>query len=158
MVDLSEPFHICEYCDSDDEHPAQPIIDISIGQQDTKRCIPALVDTGCTSALVIPKPFLRDYKLDLGKARKVTREPSTLRLANGYEVNLDIYYAFCRVGDIEKKIKVFVIDAKRPSRADTRKMTAFLGLSFLNDFDVVFKGKEGRILFCHPKKPLLVKM
>ncbi|HXY88468.1 MAG TPA: aspartyl protease family protein [Candidatus Acidoferrales bacterium] len=148
MVDLTEPFHICEYFD-DGEHASRPLIDISVGPLDSKRDIRALVDTGCTSALVIPKPLLRRCKLNLGKARKVTRGQTTIQLANGHDVNADIYLTFCRIGEVERKIKILVIDTKDSYPAKKPNLTAYLGLDFLNTFDVVFKGKEKRILFCH---------
>lgn len=65
MENQCEPFHVCEYSGTWGNH--SPTTEVSIiNPKDSKKDVKvkALVDTGCTYALVIPKPLARSLKIE----------------------------------------------------------------------------------------------
>jgi|GEM_PF-521050 predicted aspartyl protease len=155
MVDSREPIYACEYCDYSEEAPqSEPRIEIFVGTRSSKRKIEAVVDTGCSPALVIPKPLVRDLKLKnfLREAKKMTSDPAatTIQAADGRDIPIEIYKTICQVGEVEKAIKVIVMDIKKSEPAPKPNLTVCLGRKFLNEFDVHFGGGQREVKFYHP--------
>jgi predicted aspartyl protease len=141
--------HTCKYTYLSKEHKFLPLVELSIGSRTSKKSVSALVDTGCTCGLVISKRDKRRMKLNLTKISM--KDPYPITLADGREVNSTVYEARCQIGEIDEKIKVYVMDTPAPKREKERPYKAFLGCEFLNEYDALFKGKKGELSICNPK-------
>jgi predicted aspartyl protease len=143
-------FHTCEYTDLLKENEFLPLVEVSIFAGGSKTKITALADTGCDPDLVITKSFLRSAKLGLTK--KITKNPLEVRMADGSGVSADIYEAICEVGAERKTMLIYVMDTPNTDDNNGTQVTPLLGREFFNAYDVLFKGKHRKLVFCHPKE------
>lgn len=85
---------------------------------------------------------IKDF--DIGT--KINDEPSGCILADGHIIGADEYVTTACVNGEEKTIIVSVFDpTKSLGSVPITEVTPALGLNFLNNFDVLFKGKQQKI-------------
>jgi predicted aspartyl protease len=133
-------FHTCEYTDPDDKDEFSPFVEISIFSGDSERKITALADTGCDPELVIPKTLLPELDLK----NKINILPESIGMADDSEVFADIYAEICQVGGEKKIMEIYVLDTQKA-------VPALLGRGFFDGYDVLFRGKHRKLVFCHPE-------
>ena len=134
-----EPFHEKDYR-KENEHYG-PFLDILIG----KAKVPAFADTGCDAGVSVFKNQTKDW--DLGK--KINDEPIDISVADGHIIGGDAYLSTVEIDGIEKEVLICVVDPTvrgfKPER-----IPPLVGRGFLDNFDVLFQGKERKISLFHP--------
>jgi len=146
------PFHTKDYTYDKEKRTFVPLLEILIGSDESRKKISAYVDTGCTTCMHFCRSFVEKEGLKLGT--KMNNEPIPFLVADGHTINGDYYKAFCNIAGEEKEIVVSVIDpekAFKEERIDVVTVEPLLGLGILHTYDVLFKGKEKRILFFRPE-------
>ena len=145
MVNLANktPFHQKEYRSYEGIKEVCPILEIIVGSN--KDPVIAYADTGCTVGLALLKTQTK--KMDLGE--KISDDPYKISVADGHQVEADIYKSTISLNGVQKEAILWVINPEKFSD-DVKKEKEpifFLGRGFLDHFDVMFKGKEKRIEF-----------
>ena len=138
MAPKKEPFHEVEY--REHEGCLCPIVEIIIGENEKK--IPAYADTGCTSGIFVFKEQIKG--IDLGD--KINDEPTPCIMADGHIIGADEYETTAEINGEKSTILVTVLDPTiKLGSVSPKEMTPLLGRNLLDNFDVLFKGKEKKI-------------
>ncbi len=118
-----------------------PILDVVLGDEDGKKML-AYADTGCTTGISIFKEQVKDFNL----GTKISDEPSRCLMADGHIIGAEEYLATVSVDGEKQKVVISVIDpTKILDTLPVEKMIPLLGRDFLDNFDVLFKGKTKKI-------------
>jgi predicted aspartyl protease len=134
----SKPFHEEDY--RKENSSLCPILDVLIGK--TKKKVSAYVDTGCTSGISLFKEQIKD--LNIGE--KINEDPIPVLMADGHLIGADVYKSTAKIGKVKKDILIVAVDPEKIlGSAPIEKMTPLLGRNFLDNFDVLFKGKDKKI-------------
>lgn len=136
----------------DEEHDKHiPFLEVQVGTKESKKTVTALVDTGCSPCMSLCKEFIERQEMNF--IVKVNKEPVPLGVADGHTIDGDYYKAICRIGNEEKEIIVCVIDPKKFFAEETptlKEPTPLLGRGVLDEYDVVFEGKNKKFAFYNP--------
>lgn len=123
-----------------------PIVEILIGKEKNK--IYAYADTGCTTGIYVFKEQVEG--IDLGI--KTNDEPSPCLVADGHMVGADEFVSMAYVNGERKEIIITVVDLEnKMGSISIKEMPPLLGRNFLDDYDVLFKGKDRKIALFHPE-------
>ena len=147
-----EPFFETEYKQENGDFC--PIVKVLIGEKRTP--ILAYADSGCTSGIFVFKDQVKD--IDLGVKISDEDNPSSCLVADGHKVGADEYVTTVYLNGERKEILITVVDIDRKmGSVPLEQMTPLLGRNFMDNYDVLFKGKEKRLAFFHPKEKELKK-
>ena len=139
MLSDKTPFHEAKYKEEDGE--LCPILEIIIGKN--KKKIPVYADTGCSTGVFISSEQVKD--IDIGE--KINDEPSGCIVADGHIIGGDEYVTTAYINGEKRIINITVLDpTKILGFVPPKEMTPLLGRNFLDTFDVLFKGKEKKIV------------
>jgi predicted aspartyl protease len=128
-----------------------PMVNIQCWFGKKKVSLTALADTGCDSGMVLLKnevSLLKEKIKGLELGEKINDEPIPVSVADGHIVGADAYIVNIELGEEQKKIDLLVIDSNNII-GETEKIDAILpliGRNFLNNFDVLFKGKAKKLV------------
>jgi len=138
-----------KYRDIDEKNKTAPLLDVFIGSK-KKTKIAALADTGCAPFLMISKSFIEDSGLEL---KRMGDDDDYIRIsvADGHSVNGYPYKGFCQVGGKEVEVEVCAVDTSHFFDDEKPDFPALIGREFLDKYDVLFKGKDKKIVICHPE-------
>lgn len=138
MTPRSKPFHEEDY--RKDNSSLCPILDVFVGE--TEKKISAYVDTGCTSGISFLKEQIKD--LDIGE--KINEDPVRVLMADGHLIGADVYKSTIKLDKEKEDVLIIAVDPTRIlGNAPLEKLTPLLGRDFLENFDVLFKGKQKKI-------------
>ena len=73
----------------------RPYIEINMD----KKSIMGLADTGCDPGLLLSKDEAQKFEMGI----KINEEPIRLTVADGHQLNADVYFKKIKIGDIEKE-------------------------------------------------------
>lgn len=142
-----EPFFETEYKEENGDFC--PLVKVLIGEKKTP--ITAYADSGCTSGIFVFKDQVKD--VDLGFKISDADNPSVCLVADGHKVGADEYISTIYLNGEHKEVNITVVDVDRKmGSASLGEMTPLLGRNFMDNYDVLFKGKEKRLAFFHPKE------
>lgn len=142
MIENENPFYERNY--QQENLSFYPIIEVLVGK--TKKKVKVLVDTGCSAGIALFKEYVRKFNLDIGQ--KINDEPIRVGVADGHIVGADVYKATVEVNGEERTVLVIVIDPSNILDIQTyEEELPLLGRDFIDNFDVLFKGKQKKILF-----------
>lgn len=138
------PFHEKKYCSHKGIKGVCPLLEIVIGSN--KESVTAYADTGCTAGLSMLESQIQ--KLDLGE--KISDDPYKVTVADGHVVEADIYKSTISLNGVQKEVEIWVVNPNRIVDHKDKESIILLGRGFMDYFDVMFKGKEGKIALFHP--------
>jgi hypothetical protein len=141
----NHPFHESNYQLPKGANCACPLVEVKIGA--SKNSIIALTDTGCSVGLAIMNNQIGG--LDLGE--KISDDPYEIVVADGHKIEADIYKADICLNGVKNSATIYVInpDTFTDDTSDKQPL-AYLGRDFLDNFNVLFKGKEQKVEFYNP--------
>ena len=143
MAEEGVPFYEQEY-QQENSH-FYPVIEISMGKTKKER-IKVLVDTGCSAGIALFKEHIKKFNLDIGE--KINDEPVPIGVADGHIIGADVYRAIVEINGEERTVEVVVIDPNILLGTEVHEEEIpLLGRDFLDNFDVLFKGKQKKVLF-----------
>jgi len=106
-----------------------------------------LADTGCDVGLAIMTDQVGE--LDLGQ--KISDDPFDISVADGHVIKADVYKADINLTGVIKPAIIYVLNPSTfKNDTEEKEPIAYLGRGFLDNFNVVFKGKEQKVAFFHP--------
>ena len=95
--------------------------------------------------------MLRSQAESLNLGEKINDDPYRVTVADGHIVGADVYATTVKVNGVEKVVEVYVVDPDNICGYNENKEgPALLGRGFLDNFDVLFEGKEKKIALFHP--------
>ena len=104
----------------------EPIVNLTVrGPVGRELSIPVVVDTGCTGHLTLAPKFVRELQL-------VFSHPSSAELADGTEVEFDVYHATVLWNGAERLVPVDELDA-----------TPLLGMGMLHGHELTLQAIDG---------------
>lgn len=141
----NNPFHESKYQLPKGSTRSCPLVEVKIGA--SKNPITALTDTGCSVGLAIMNSQISG--LDLGE--KISDDPYEIAVADGHKIEADIYKADICLNGVKNTATIFVLNPDSFTDDTTdNQLIAYLGRDFLDNFDVLFKGKEQKVAFYNP--------
>lgn len=144
MIDKA-PFLEKEYTKCKELNRCCPFLEIKIGSN--KKSVIALADTGCTVGLKINLNQTSD--LDLGE--KISDDPHKFLVADGHKVEAEIYKSLIHIDGEEREIEIWVVNPQKIVGYEDKDGIILLGRGLMDNFDVMFKGKDGKIALYKPK-------
>lgn len=129
-----------------------PILKVLCQFGKRKVSLKALADTGCDSGIVFLKDEVKILKerfegFELGE--KINDLPIEISVANGHIVGADVYLLTIELGGEQIEIDLIIIDSDniiRKEKGETEDVLPLIGRNFLNNFDVLFQGKEKKLV------------
>lgn len=138
------PFHVKDYQKHEAIKGCCPLLEVIIGASQER--IVVYADTGCTVGLSLLKRQIGN--LDLGK--KINDDPYEVSVADGHVVEADLYETSLSIDGVQKDIIVYVVNPEKYKDGELKESIALLGRGFLDNFDVMFKGKDKKIELFEP--------
>ncbi len=134
-----KPFHEEDYRQDGCEELG-PILDVLVGKSGKKTSV--YVDTGCSFGIAFLKDQIKDY--DIGE--KINSEPVPVQMADGRLIGSDLYLSKVKICNDVREIVIASVDPKRIlGLAPLEELIPLLGRNFIDNFDVVLKGKNKKI-------------
>jgi hypothetical protein len=125
-----------------------PMVEVLIGER--KVPILAYADSGCSTGIFILKGQFKD--IDLGVKISDDEDPTPCIVADGHKVGADEYASTVYVDGERKEIIITVLDLERKlGSIPIEEMTPLLGRNFMDDYDVLFRGKEKKLVIFYPR-------
>ena len=141
----TNPFHESNYQEHEKSKILCPLFEVKIGV--SKKSTMVLADTGCDVGLAI----LIDQIGELDLGQKISADPYDIGVADGHVIKADIYKADINLNGITKSAVIYVLNPSTfKNDTEEKAPIAYLGRGFLDNFNVVFKGKEQKVAFFHP--------
>jgi hypothetical protein len=117
-----------------------PILEITIGEK--KKKILGYADTGCSTGVFLFKEQTQGIEM----GARISDEPSRCIAADGHILAGEEYVTTADIGGESRLIVVTVVDPARIlGHVQPSEMIPLVGRSFLDTFDVLFKGKKKEI-------------
>ena len=150
MGKSKKPFHMRDYTYNKEKEKFEPLLEVYVGTKETKKKVIALADTGCGPCMHFCKAYID--KEGLVFVKKMNKTPVPFGVADGHTINGDYYKAIFQIDGEEKEIVVSVVDPEKFFEEEEPKIgmiEPLLGRGLLNEYDVLFKGKERKIALFH---------
>jgi len=144
-----KPFHEKDYIERDNGR-YYPILNIKCFCKDSKGisitltgdCFSALADTGCDTGIALSKDMVQG--IDLGE--KKTDVPIEIGVADGHIIAADVYEVTIQINGEKRTAELSVIDTEKILRLESGDLFPCIGRNFLDNFDVMFKGSEKKLV------------
>ena len=106
-----------------------------------------LADTGCSVGLAILNNQIGEIEL----GQKIDDDPYEIAVADGHVIEAEIYKTDLDLNGVTKPVIIYVLNPNKfKNETEEKEAVAYLGRGFLDNFNVIFKGQEKKVVFFHP--------